>query len=108
MALVIAASTPLLTRGVGNNTALGFLVYYGGYAMVSILSGGGSLFPDQHLGLVNVAIAGLNTGVFALAASLVRLPVRTKPLRARWLVAGLLAIVYLALLLVFIPSPWWI
>ena len=108
MSLLIAASTPLLTEGAGNNTALGFLVYYGGYAVVALLAGGGSRFPDAHIGLVNLAVAGVNVGTFALLASLVRWPVRAKPRRVRWLVAGMLVILYLALLLVIVKSPWWI
>ena len=108
MSLLIAASTPLLTEGAGNDTALGFLVYYGGYAVVALLAGGGSRFPDTHIGLVNVAIAGVNVGTFALLAAFVRWPVRAKPRRVRWLLAALLAILYLALLLVFVRSPWWI
>jgi len=107
MTLVIAASTPLMTEGAGKDTALGFLVYYGGYAVVSLLAGG-PRFPEQHLGLVKVAIACVNAGTFALIASMVRLPIRSKPRGVRWLIAVTLAIIYLALLLAVIRSPWWI
>jgi len=76
--------------------------------VVSVLAGGGSQFPDEHLGLVYLAIAAVNAGTFALVASLVRLPVRAKSPRVRWLVASMLAIFYLAFLLIFVESPWWI
>jgi hypothetical protein len=107
MSCLILASTPLLIEG-RVNTALGFLVYYGGYAVVSVLAGGGSRFPDEHLGLVNLAIAGVNTGTFALVASLLRFPVRDKSPGVRWVVAASAAITYLAFLLLFVESPWWI
>jgi hypothetical protein len=107
MSFLILGSTPLLIEG-RVTTALGFLVYYGGYAVVSILAGGGSRFPDEHMGLVNLAIAGVNVGTFAVVALLVRIPVRARPPRVRWLVSGALAILYLAFLLLFGESPWWI
>jgi len=102
--VVIAASTALLVAGT-TNTALGFVVYYVGYGIVSLFAGGGNSFPDTHHRLVNLVVACVNTGAFAGAASLVLLPLRTRSLAIRWVAAAVAAIVYLALLLVFVRSP---
>jgi hypothetical protein len=98
----VAASTALLVAG-SSNSALGFVVYYFGYGIVSLLAGGGSYFPDTHPKLVNLAVACLNTTAFAGAASLILLPIRTRALAVRWVAAVTIVIVYLALLLVFVP-----
>ena len=104
---MIAASTVILVTGHGN-TALGFLVFYFGYAIVSLLAGGGNYFPDTHPTLVNLVVACVNSSVYAGAASLLIIPFRARSLSVRWAVAVVVAITYLALLLVFVRSPWFI
>jgi hypothetical protein len=104
LSIVIAASTLLLVAG-HSGTALGFLVYYSGYALVVLLAGA-SYFPDAHRGLLNFAVACVNTSAFAVAASLILLPLRTHSLTIRWVGAIVVAVTYLAFLFVFVRSPW--
>ena len=104
---MIAASTTLLVAGF-STTALGFVVYYLGYGIVALLAGGGNVFPDRHLTLVNLVVACVNTGVYAGVVSLILLPFRTSSLATRWIVACVVAAIYLALLLLFVRSPFFI